>query len=130
MNAGIRKFRELLLTDEAFQQKLKAATEAYTGEQTEEAVFNDVLAPLAAEYGITATYEEFHDYILGDQEMDQEELTQVAGGKSGGLGGQFCFGLGLGAGGGGGDGTGGACAIIGGGWGIYKCAGSGETTEI
>lgn len=99
MNEGIRKFRELLLTDEAFQQKLKAAAESYTGEQTEEALFNGVIAPLAAEYGISGTFDEFKEFVSnpGDQEMDSAELTQVAGGGKG-AGGSLCLGVGIGIG--------------------------------
>ena len=47
MNEGIRKFVELQRTDETFQAKLKAAVESYTGENSEEAVFNGVLVPVA-----------------------------------------------------------------------------------
>ena len=47
MNEGIKKFEELQRTDETFQAKLKAAVESYTGENTEEAVFNGVLVPVA-----------------------------------------------------------------------------------
>lgn len=128
MNEGIRKFRKLLLTDEGFQQKLKAAAEAYTGEKTEEAIFNEVLAPLAAEYGISSSYDEFHSFMTSDQEMDSEELAQIAGGKSAGFGGSTCLILGVGIGGGGGDGAGGACVMLGAGWGETKCKGSGEAT--
>lgn len=127
MNEGIKKFRDLLLTDEKFQQKLKAAAEAYTGEQTEEAVFSEVLVPLAQEYGISATYDEFHEYVTNGQEMDKAELEQLAGGKSGGSGTTACIAIGYGIGGGGGDGTGGACLAIGGGWGLVHCWGSGKT---
>lgn len=126
MNEGLQKFRELLLTDEAFQQKLKAALETYNGEQTEEAVFNSVLVPLAAEYGLFATYDEFRDFVSEDQKMDNEELAQIAGGKTGGIGKNSCLGIGIGIGAGGGDGSGGVCFAIGGGWGDYECLGSGD----
>ena len=46
MNEGLKKMEELLRTDTAFQEKLKAAMESYTGEQKEEAVFNAILVPL------------------------------------------------------------------------------------
>ena len=48
MNDGVRKFEELIKTDEQLQEKLKMALENYTGERTEEAVFNNVLVPAAA----------------------------------------------------------------------------------
>ena len=78
---GIKKFVELMNTDEAFQAKLKEALAKYDGEKTEEAVFQNVLAPLASEYGITATIEEYKDYI-SDGELSTDELEQVAGGSS------------------------------------------------
>lgn len=46
MNDGFNKIRELLLTDDEFRKKLQSATEAYKGEQTEEAVFTMYLFPL------------------------------------------------------------------------------------
>lgn len=127
---NIEKFRELLLTDVAFQKKLQAAVEAYTGEQTEKAVYNNILIPLAGEYNITATYDEFKDYMekLSDAEMSKDELAQVAGGGKGqGAGVVGCFGVGMGVGGGGGDGAGAGCAMVGIGWGGAVCKGSGET---
>jgi hypothetical protein len=35
---------------------------AYTGEKDEKAVFDNVLVPLAGEYGLSATYEEFKEF--------------------------------------------------------------------
>ena len=130
MAEGIKKFRELLLHDPEFQSKLKAAAENYTGEQTEEAVFNNVIVPLAAEYGITATYDEFKDYIAGlsDQELNTDEISQVAGGdKGGGFGGANCYVLGAGFGGGGGSSSGDLCVLVGAGWGSVGCIGEGES---
>lgn len=100
MNQDIQKFRELLLTDTEFQQKLQAASEAYTGDQSEEAVFNAVLVPIAAEYGITATFEEFHTYISGldGAEMSKDELQQVAGGDKYTTSSLTCDGVGIGFG--------------------------------
>ena len=103
MNEGIEKFRKLLLTDEDFRSKLKDAMEAYTGEKTEEAVFQNVVIPFAASYGITATYDEFKDYLehlnSEDTEMDKDEIAQVAGGKHYGLGTELCYYIGMGVGG-------------------------------
>ena len=128
MNKDLVKFRELLLTDQGFQSKLKDAASAYTGEQTEEAVFNNILVPVAAEYGIAATYEEFKDYIkeLSDSEMSKDELIQIAGGKTGGLGIAGCYVIGGGTGAGAGSGSGGVCLLFGVGWGYYNCTGEGE----
>ena len=134
MKEGLDKFRKLLLTDEEFQMKLKAAAEAYTGEQTEEAVFNNVIVPVANEYGISATFEEYKAYIenLSDQEMDDEEIVQVAaGGKNmKGFGAAACIGCGLGFGGGLGDDRAFACLAIGGGGNASGCAWEGSSVTI
>ena len=61
--ADLMKFRELMFTDADFQEKLKKAGEAYTGDKSEKAVFDNVLIPLAKEYGLSATFEEFKEYI-------------------------------------------------------------------
>ena len=103
MNEGMEKFRKLLLTDEDFRNKLKAAVESYTGEKTEEAVFNNVVVPFAAQYDITATYDEFKAYLehlaAEDTEMNKDEVSQVAGGSKDrifGLGGDICAYIGAG----------------------------------
>ena len=139
MNEGIKKFEELLKTDEAFQKKLADAAQAYNGEMTEEAIFNNVLVPVASEYGITATLDELKDYLEGlvnNQEMEEDELKQVAGGtKSGGgtygAGMTFCIYAGVGIGGtADGKGDVGACVGIGGGaplgGGMGACVGLGS----
>ena len=124
-----KKFAELMRTDESFQAKLKSAAETYSGEKTEEAVFNGVLLPVAKEYGISVSYEELHDYISKlahtDEIMDKDELTQIVGGKGGGLGGGYCKYVGVGAGGAGGDGEGFGCIVLGFGT-TYGCIGEGE----
>lgn len=132
MNQDLQKFRELLITDTDFQQKLQAAAEAYTGDQTEEAVFNSVLVPIASEYGITATFDEFKEYmekLNSDAEMSKEELSQVAGGKAngGGLGGALCYGAGIGFGAAAGSKSGGGCVVVGAGWGRTVCVTVGES---
>ena len=129
MNEGIKKFEELMKTDESFQAKLKAAAETYDGEKTDEAVFNGVLVPVAKEYGISASYEEFKEYMetlaSTDEIMDKDELNQIAGGKGRGFGAAVCYGVGIGVGGGGGDDGGFACFV--GGFGTeYGCCGEGD----
>ena len=79
---NIQKLADLMNTDEAFQKKLKAAVDAYTGEKKEEAVFDAVLVPLAREYGIEASFEEFRNY-MENLEISRDELSQVAGGDDG-----------------------------------------------
>ncbi len=132
MSEGIKKFAELLNTDEAFRAKLKAAAESYNGEKTDEAVFSGVLVPLAAEYGITATFEEFQAYMSNDQPISDDEVKQIAGGdkkKGYGMGGARCYGIGIGVGGAGGNGAGGGCFMVGGGMGSYECYVEGITDK-
>ena len=136
MNEGISKFKELLLTDKEFQAKLKTAAENYDGEQTEEAMFEGILIPLASEYGISATLDELRDFqkSFNDSEMNSDELQQVAGASKGdwetyGFGGTLCIYGGVGIGGSGGGGSQSGCLVIGGsntvGGGMSECVGYG-----
>ena len=64
-------------TDEAFRAKLNAATQSYKGEMTPEAVYNDVLSPLAKEYDISVSLEEFKEFISSqgnDESLSLDEL--------------------------------------------------------
>ena len=134
MTEGIKKFAELMNTDEAFKAKLSAAMQSYKGEMTPEAVYNNVLSPIAKEYGISVSLEEFNDYISsqanGDEALSFDELEQVAGGKHGGFGNTACAAIGVGAGGTGGDGAGSVCALIGVGWGVSTCVGEGKGKTV
>ena len=135
MNEGLEKFKKLLLTDEAFQQKLKTAVENYDGEKTEEAIFHGVIEPVAAEYGITATFDEYKEYTnsLNNEELSKDELTQIAGGKNKdlgfGLGFVDCEGIGIGFGGAGGGHGGGYCSVIGVGEGTTVCMTAGSSDD-
>ena len=95
------KFRELLSSDEGFQEKFRKAAESYTGEQNEKAVFDNLLLPLGEEYGLSASYEEFSEYMSAFSggsgvELSEDELAQVAGGKGSGV--FLCGGIGVGLG--------------------------------
>ena len=133
----LNRFRSLLLSDEDFQEKLRKAAAEYTGGKDEKSVFDNLLLPLAQEYGLSASYEEFKEYVSAftdgtDGELSDDELEQVAGGKdAGGLGVGACLGLGGGVGIGAGAEGGGVCFIAGVGWNSYKCAfvGESETPE-
>ena len=89
--ADLLRFQELLSSDAEFQEKYRKSVEAYTGEQDMKAVFENLLLPLAQEYGLSATYDEFYAYtgaFTGDTdvELSEDELQQVAGGKGSGIG--------------------------------------------
>ncbi len=133
--ADIIKFMELLISDADFQEELKKAAEAYSSEQSEKAVFDNLLLPFAEKYGLSGTYEEFGEYLASftaetDRELSEDELAQIAGGKGGGLGICRCVSFGVGIGGGGTEtdckvGMG-LCILTGAGIGYWHCAGSGE----
>ena len=133
----LKKFQKLLISDADFQEKLRKAGEAYTGEQDEKSVYNNLLLPLAKEYGLSATYEEFEEYISGlradSGELSDDELEQVAGGKisGGGAGAVLCKYIGGGVGAGGTSDTGGgACVAIGFGYGNALCLILGEGAPL
>ena len=83
----IKEFQKLLTSDAEFQKKFRAAAEAFTGEQDEKVIFDNLLLPLAKEYGLSVTYEEFRecaDALSGGSEfiLSEDELEQVAGGNA------------------------------------------------
>ncbi len=103
--ADMIKFRELLFSDADFQAELSKAAEAYSGEQDDKAIFDNLLVPLAEKYGLSGTYEEFGEFIGSfiadtETELSEDELSQIAGGKGGGLGIGKCLAFGVGIGGG------------------------------
>ena len=50
----LNRFRSLLLSNEDFQEKLRKAAAEYTGGKDEKSVFDNLLLPLAQEYGMKA----------------------------------------------------------------------------
>ena len=80
---NVKKFMELLKRDEELQKKVKEATEAYTGEKTDEkAVFDAVLAPIAKEAGYEFSFEDAEELAKtsGDDELSEDEAAAAAGG--------------------------------------------------
>ena len=78
-----KKFMELLKRDEELQKKVKEATEAYTGDKTDEkAVFDAVLAPIAKEAGYEFSFEDAEELAKtsGDDELSEDEAAAAAGG--------------------------------------------------
>ena len=133
MNKDLEKFKELIMTDESFQNKLKDRVEAYNGEQTEEAVFNNVILPVIEEYGITITLEDLKEYAASMEDTDiVDELSQVSGGESSAYGifGGTCIGAGVGLGGSFGKEGGIICVVVGAGWGNSNCLGKGVSNKI
>ena len=133
MNKDLEKFRELIMTDESFRNKLNDRVEAYHGEQTEEAVFNNVLVPVLEEYSITITMEDLEEYASSMVNIDiEDELAQVSGGESSAYGifGGTCIGAGVGLGGSFGKDGGLICVMIGVGWGNSNCLGKGVSEKV
>lgn len=105
MNQDLKKFEQLLKTDAEFQKKLKDSMKSCTNEQADEkTIFEEILIPVAKEYGISATFEEYQAYIKDVAEngadLSPDELSQVAGGGKGpGIGLNLCYKAGVGFGG-------------------------------
>ena len=127
MNKDTEKFIELLKTDKALQDKIAEAAANYTGENSQEAVFQNITLPIAEEAGFHFTFDELQEYILQQnddvQTLENDEMDQVAGGGGVSLGGgvTVCSGLGWGAGVSIGDNSG-ICVVAGYGVGRDICA--------
>ena len=77
--SNVEKFEELLRSSEGLQARLRAATEAYEGDKADErALFEAVVAPIAAAAGLPFTYDEAREVALNDS-----DLEAVAGGGDG-----------------------------------------------
>ena len=85
--ANAEKFEELLRSSEELQARLRAATEAYASDKADErAVFEAVIAPLAAELGLPFTLEEASEHAASIRSLDDAELDSIAGGDF-----SYCF---------------------------------------
>jgi len=121
----VKKFMDLMSSDEALQQKIRAAAENYAGDQSQESAFQDVIAPIAEEAGFRFTWEDLQEYTErqsgADMGLSEDELDQVAAGS--GIGASACIGFGIGLaffide-----EGSGGGCIGIGFGNGAEACA--------
>ncbi|MDO4537262.1 MAG: hypothetical protein Q4B54_03795 [Coriobacteriales bacterium] len=82
MSNGIDAFLETLQTDVTLQEKIKTATDAYTGEYTMEAMFQNIVAPVAVAAGYDVGWEDVVRYAPGNdesQDLEPDELELVAG---------------------------------------------------
>ena len=125
MNQDLEKFGEMLRTDPDLQESIAEAAVSHSGTLSTEEAYN-LLKPFAEAHGFHATFGEFKEYLdtinrSNDGTLSDNELEQVAGGKSRGLGATECYVVGGGLGASGGDGEGGLCVGIGFGWGNSAC---------
>ena len=78
--SNFSKFEELLRGSEELQAKFRAAAETFQGDKADaRAVFEAVVAPLAAEAGLPFSYDEVKK-AAGEVELDADEYDAVAGG--------------------------------------------------
>ena len=100
---NVMKFEKLLQGDKVLQDRLNEATSAYAGDKADaRAVFDAVVAPLAAEAGMPFTYDEATAVADCAKEIDEADLEALAGGDiafSGGVGIGACKEAGGGVGG-------------------------------
>jgi len=125
MNQDVQKFFERLRTDEELQKKLETSAKNYTGEKTPEAVFENLVQPIAKEAGFSFTVDECREYETPQvKDLNPDEMDQVAGGIGGGagVGGASCDGFGWGFGAYGGYGGAALCIVAGIGYGSGGCA--------
>lgn len=87
---NVAKFAEMLKTDETLMAKLSDAVAAYMDKhpgdtENEQAVFDAVVAPMAAEAGLPITYDEAKSVLADDEDhqLDLDELDAAAGGSGG-----------------------------------------------
>ena len=100
MENNVQKFVDLLQDDASLQEKLQAAIQNYSGEQTAEDVFQSVFQPIAEEKGLYFTLEDLQEFIIektDDSMMSKDELYQIAAG-TGGFGATVCLAIGIGGG--------------------------------
>ena len=79
---NVERFERLLKEDEGLQAKLAAATKAYDGAEKDEAMFEELLAPIAAGVGLSFTLDEALAHASTCRNLSDSELDAVAGGST------------------------------------------------
>ncbi len=85
MNNNVKLFLGKIHSDEALYARLVEESKAYTGEKTDEAVWDSIMAPIAKETGYDITLEDYKAYvneIKESEELSEDEMQAVAGGAT------------------------------------------------
>ncbi|MCR4871133.1 MAG: hypothetical protein K5859_07540 [Atopobiaceae bacterium] len=78
---NVKKFEDMLRSDEGLQAKLQDLANAFDGELADEkAIFEATIGKLAEEAGLPFTYEEGSSFFASERELTDDELNAVAGG--------------------------------------------------
>ncbi|MDO4537846.1 MAG: hypothetical protein Q4B54_06750 [Coriobacteriales bacterium] len=74
-------FMEMLRTNEAARRALGRLAEGFAGDKADDrAVYEQILSPVAKQYGVDLSYEEAQNLEAGAHQLSDEELDAVAGG--------------------------------------------------
>lgn len=83
MHKDVAKFRQLLGTNPALRDKVRRAVVDFNGDRNNDrAVYEAVIAPIAASHGFDLTYEETFEPTMDTRELSDDELELIAGGAS------------------------------------------------
>lgn len=83
MSKDIKGFVEMIKNETAIQAKIKKAAEEFTGEKTDEAVWTDIMKPIADEAGFDVTFDDYKAYMdeaNASGELSEDEMQAIAGG--------------------------------------------------
>ncbi len=79
------EFVEKVKSDPELQKKLQASFDGFSGEQTEKAIFNEILSPIASEVGFSLTFEEVKQESermrSAAGQLNEDELGDVVAGR-------------------------------------------------
>ena len=81
MYKDVAKFRQLLETNPALRDKVRRAVVDFNGDKdNDRAVYEAIIAPIAANHGFDLTYEETFGTKTSTRELSDDELELIAGG--------------------------------------------------
>jgi len=81
MSENPTKFKQMLEETPSLRLELQRAARSYDGDREDDrAVFNAIVAPVAAACGVPFTYDEALDAMFENRELSDDELELIAGG--------------------------------------------------